>query len=90
MKPGILENREIACISKTTNRRDLRPCLNDSAGPILGGSSQKHFAPTSTIFAVIAKNDLARKGESSGKQATGRQFSSLFIEFVYRNYSKNG
>ena len=62
VKPGILKNREIACISKTADRRDLRPCLNDSAGPILGGSSERHFAPTSTIFAVIAINEFNEKG----------------------------
>ena len=85
MKPVISKNREIACISKTTDHRDLRPCLNDSAGPILGGLPQKHFSPTSTVFALIARNDLARNWESSGKQATVREYVSLFIEFVSGN-----
>ena len=85
VKPGILKNREIACISKTADLRDLRPFLNDSAGLILGGLPEKHFSPTSTVFALIARNDLARKWESTGKQATVRQFVSLFIEFVSGN-----
>ena len=63
MKPVILKNREIACISKTTDHRDLRPCLNDSAGPILGGLPQKHFSPTSTVFALIARNEFNEKGD---------------------------
>ena len=71
MKPVILKNREIACISKTTDRRDLRPCLNDSAGPILGGLPQKHFSPTSTVFALIARNEFNEKGDKLS-------YSSLF------------
>eukprot|EP00116_Pleurobrachia_bachei_P007074 sb/3467336/ len=62
-------NKEIACISKTTDFRDLRPSLNDSEGPILGGSSERHFSPTSTVFAVIAKIDLTRRWRSSLNQA---------------------
>ena len=71
VKPGILKNREIACISKTAGPRDLRPCLNDSAGPILGGLPQKHFSPTSTVFALIAKNEFNEKGDKLS-------YSSLF------------
>ena len=61
MKPVFLKKSEIACISKTDDRRDLRPCSIDSEGPILGGSSERHFAPTSTVFPVIAKNVSASK-----------------------------
>ena len=64
VKPVILKNIEIACISKTADPRDLGPCLKDSEGPIFGaGSSQRHFAPTSAVFAVIAKKVSARRGE---------------------------
>ena len=52
MKSVILKNREIACISKTSNCTDLGLCLNDSEGPILEGSSERCFSPTSTVFSV--------------------------------------
>ncbi len=64
VKPVFLKKREIPCISKTDDRRDLGPSLIDSEGPILGGSSERHFAPTSTVFAVIAKNKFYEKGKS--------------------------
>ena len=90
MKPVILINREIACISKTANRRDLGPCLNDSEGPILGGgSSERRFSPTSTVFSVTAKKASARKGEISPPQATGIELSVLYTEFFFRSYRKN-
>ena len=63
VKPVFLKKREIPCISKTDDRRDLGPSLIDSEGPILGGSSERHFAPTPTDFAVIAKNQFYEKGE---------------------------
>ena len=88
MKPVILKNREVACISKTADLRDLGPCLNDSEGPILGGSSLRHFAPTSTVFAVIAKKVSASHTHCI-TQGTGIEFSLLYIELVFRSYIKN-
>eukprot|EP00116_Pleurobrachia_bachei_P008545 sb/3468807/ len=59
--PQVCESSKLPCISKTTDFRDLRPSLNDSEGPILGGSSERHFSPTSTVFAVIANFDHEKR-----------------------------
>ena len=77
MKPVILQNREIACISKTADPRDLGPCLNDSEGPILGGVLSETFCSYFNRFCCNCKKGFSKKGEISPTKATGIEFSLL-------------